>query len=113
MHPEYPSEADIKAIEEFKGKPLDLASLVCTTWKYEDYAKMTHRNGKTYLRLATGGWSGNEEVIYALQGTMFWAVYWHRSTRGGLYEFIIEDESNFVADWGKIIKKEVKKDESR
>lgn len=39
-------------------------------------------------RVTTGGWSGCEEVIHALQlNTMFWVMCWVSSTRGGLHFF--------------------------
>jgi hypothetical protein len=44
------------------------------------------------LRLATGGWSGNEDIVCSLQDTnenMFWACFWEKSKRGGLYIFRI------------------------
>lgn len=41
-----------------------------------------------YLRLATGGWSGNEDVIAALRDNRFiWYQSWCLSARGGLYIF--------------------------
>jgi hypothetical protein len=41
-----------------------------------------------YLRLATGGWSGNEDLIGAMmENTMLWALTWRLSARGGLYIF--------------------------
>ena len=39
------------------------------------------------LHLATGGWSGNEDVISALMESPFWAQGWQSSHRGGLYVF--------------------------
>jgi len=37
---------------------------------------------------ATGGWSGNEDVIAALQqNTVLWLFSWSASVRGGYYEF--------------------------
>ena len=41
------------------------------------------------LFLATGGWSGNEDIISALQKTMFWMIFWEKSERGGAYYFRI------------------------
>jgi hypothetical protein len=47
----------------------------------------------TALRIATGGWSGNETVISAMKKTVFWSVFWRASVCGGL--FILDaDKSN-------------------
>lgn len=38
------------------------------------------------IRLATGGWSGNESLIHALQANrVAWLVLWQLSAKGGLY----------------------------
>lgn len=41
------------------------------------------------LELHTGGWSGNEEIICALQKSQFWFFWWESSRRGGHYYFEI------------------------
>ncbi len=49
--------------------------------------------GKRVLRFEyhTGGWSGNEDVINALErNPLFFALYWKKSTRGGHYYFRID-----------------------
>ena len=47
--------------------------------------------GKKVLRLElhTAGWSGNEEIIRALQKSLFWTFYWQKTYRGGHYYFKI------------------------
>lgn len=47
----------------------------------------------TAVRIATGGWSGNEMVIYTMQKTTFWSVLWQASVCGGLY----------ILDYDKVI----------
>jgi len=37
------------------------------------------------LRIATGGWSGNESVIQQMEKTIFWSICWRASVSGGLY----------------------------
>ena len=38
--------------------------------------------------MATGGWSGNESIIYAMrENYVLWATLWESSHRGGLEVF--------------------------
>lgn len=44
--------------------------------------------GRKYVRLATGGWSGNESLIYALrENPVVWSCCWRLSACGGLHIF--------------------------
>lgn len=45
------------------------------------------QKGEAYF-ISTGGWSGNEDVIYAMMDNhMFWGMFWNQSRRGGHYIF--------------------------
>lgn len=89
----YPEEHELKKIEEwdyhdFRG----LMEYVEELWKYADYGYW--KRGRKYYRISTGGWSGNESIIYALkQNRMFWACCWVSSKRGGHYIFEISKEA--------------------
>ncbi len=82
----YPEECELKEIREwdyhdFKG----LMEYVEGLWRYADWGFRAKR--KVY-RLSTGGWSGNESIIGALQeNLMFWSVCWWKAQRGGHYVF--------------------------
>ena len=86
----YPTDEELLKIREWKvDKNFDIHELMdyaYSLWRYQDenYFK---RIGNSY-RLVTGGWSGNEDVIKALQNNlMFWLMYWESSDRGGLHTF--------------------------
>lgn len=42
-----------------------------------------------WVKVITGGWSENEEIVDALGQSMFWMCFWERSERGGLHLFKI------------------------
>lgn len=95
MSENYPSKADLQRIKkwpfsDYKG----LAVFICTIWNWGDTMAVLKRkrDGNLVLRLATGGWSGNEEIIATLMKTPFWFVCWQMSQRGGLYVFEIPKE---------------------
>jgi hypothetical protein len=59
-------------------------------WREEDTKDLY---GITTIRynISTGGWSGNESLIYALEeNTVFWMMNWFQSRRGGHYIFKVK-----------------------
>jgi hypothetical protein len=92
----YPGEEDIKKIKEWPLKTWqdyrDLANFVMRIWEYPDYATL---KGRT-LRLVTGGWSGNESIIGAIERNRnFSLVCWEMSRRGGLHIYKLPLKSFF------------------
>lgn len=89
MEDNYPEEEELEKIknwphEDDYGKLLEYCM---SLWTFKDYA--TKRGGN--YRFATGGWSGNESVIYALEDNkIFWMSCWESSSRGGLYKFKLQ-----------------------
>jgi hypothetical protein len=85
--PNYPSQEQIAAIiawpySDYKG----LLEFCKSIWHWSDWA--TSR-GNSY-RFATGGWSGNEDIIDAMQQNhIFWMECRESSHRGGLFKFKI------------------------
>jgi len=92
----YPTEEELKTIREWrwienrKSLPDLLEYIEDCWWVSERHFICT---GKKVLRLTlhTGGWSGNEEIIAALQENVdhFWSCFWEKSVRGGHYDFRI------------------------
>lgn len=54
-------------------------------WK-DDEHDFTHEPVRK-LYISTAGWSGNEEVIQAIQSNWQLMMYWEQSRRGGHYIF--------------------------
>lgn len=83
---DYPDDDEIQRIKDWPLEDvMGLIEFVQSIWQWSDYAK---RNGDK-LELHTGGWSGNEKIVDALMGTMFWMMCWESSRRGGHYYFEI------------------------
>ena len=78
---DYPEEHELKLIAEWPHD--DWAALleyVRERWTYQDRWTV----GGDKLFVSTGGWSGNEDLIRALQqNRVFWAICWEQSRRGG------------------------------
>lgn len=91
----YPTEKSLEAIKEFPwDRPVDLMDMVeYMWWNSGTLFVKTKEPGKTVYTLHTGGWSGNEDIIDALKSnSMFWALCWVSSRRGGHFEFEITDK---------------------
>ena len=82
----YPTEEFLKQIAEAQytvgfEKIIDFALLGHTYENYWDKAR--DEDGITY-EISTGGWSGNEDIVRALQkNTLLWSMCWESSRRGG------------------------------
>ncbi len=83
----YPTEDTLTTIATWPASQLDnLVPFVCEAWSYPDHA--VHDKAKATLYLSTGGWSGNESIITALEKNLvFWGMCWFKSQRGGHYWF--------------------------
>ena len=83
----YPTKKELKIIEtwDIVEKPVpDLLEHIRSCWNWADTRFVL--NGKRVLKLylSTGGWSGNENIINALQeNKLFWMMFWEKSQRGG------------------------------
>jgi len=85
----YPTDATLDVIRNWPpDDPVGLFDYVQPIWRYSDCGYWKQR-GDIY-RISTGGWSGNEDIISAMQGNyVFWGLNWMNSCRGGHYTFKI------------------------
>ena len=87
MNSEYPTEEQLEKITawpalEFYG----LMEYIKPIWMYADSNYWTKENGEYHI--STGGWSGNEEIIEAMQQNyIWWATFWQSAERGGHFKF--------------------------
>ena len=90
----YPTEETLEAITTWpirsNSNIAELLAFVDAAWHYKPFAIRTNGEGRErYIYCATGGWSGNESIIGALEeNRMFWALCWLESQRGGGYKFL-------------------------
>ncbi len=100
----YPTEATLAAVREWVISGFAacdaLLRFVQRAWNWPDlfvrlaYRKRPWRGGQLNRRwlVSTGGWSGNESLIGALEdNTLFWLLCWEKSERGGHYEFRVPE----------------------
>jgi len=90
----YPTDETLECIKTWPfGEYPSLMQYVTDAWS--DYGWFEQTGGhfdpmedETPWACATGGWSGNESIIGALQDNFaFWMTCWECSARGGYYEF--------------------------
>lgn len=103
----YPTAAAIEVIERWAfGDKNGLFDFVAGIWWMpefgwrEERAPHAYREGRQVQRymLSTGGWSGNESIIRAMENNKWflWTTTWRESRAGGHYVFEIEDEESEV-----------------
>lgn len=85
MSGRYPSEEELERVRSWSVDDVEgLFEFVREIWNWPEMASM--EGGM--LRLATGGWSGNEDIVEAMRGNWrFWVMCWQSSHRGGLHWF--------------------------
>jgi hypothetical protein len=87
----YPTDEALDRISTFTGTAEEMAGYIQSLMHngratLEDFVDDYGRPEKR-LTLVTGGWSGCESVIGALQGTMFHLMFWESSFRGGKHTY--------------------------
>jgi len=87
MTASYPTKVELKKIKNWSWREFkDLLVYVKDRWQYAEAGYWKQR-GRRYW-LSTAGWSGNEDIVAALQmNLVFWAMCWRSSRRGGHHVF--------------------------
>ena len=85
---EYPSNETLDAVKAWNWNDCTgLFEFVKQAWWMPDWG---WREVDGELHVSTGGWSGNEDLIEAMQANvMVWSLCWVQSRRGGHYVFEI------------------------
>lgn len=93
----YPTEQTLSIIRDWPVENFymvrDLHSYCRDAWHWGESMwgnrRGETRNGEKWIAASTGGWSGNELIIGALEENLiFWTLSWLESSRGGHYKFI-------------------------
>lgn len=82
----YPTKKELKQIRNWPHTDFPgLMRFIEGIWHWPDWG--WSQDGEHFY-LSTGGWSGNEDIIEAMQAnTVFWTICWVSSRRGGHYVF--------------------------
>lgn len=85
--PEYPTEEQLQKIKDWDAANFHgLLAYIKPLWAFDSWG--WSQDGERY-NISTGGWSGNEDIIGAMQSNqIWWMMYWQQSARGGHYIFI-------------------------
>jgi hypothetical protein len=88
----YPSEETLQRIRDYKVMSHADAKVLLDSiepiWEFGEWGWRWIGNE---LHLSTGGWSGNESIISALEAAdFFWPLCWVQHRRGGHYIFEIK-----------------------
>ena len=86
----YPTDDSLEQVKAYNGSHQRLMSEIA--YYFGKHGSCEFEGGigrkKTIWKVSTGGWSGCEDLIGALQeNTIFWMMCWVSSRRGGHFEF--------------------------
>lgn len=94
MSGEYPTDDELAQIKGWDMKdPLGWFAFIRSVWWMPEWGWSEGKNedGDARFEISTGGWSGNEDIIGAMEGTLLWFFTWMSSRRGGHYVFEVPD----------------------
>lgn len=89
----YPTEESLKAIEDWDviGDGIGMFDAIARIWQYGSWGwrEREDRDGSRHYEVSTGGWSGNEEILQALEKNFAMSFFMESHKRGGHYHFVI------------------------
>lgn len=84
----YPTEETLEAIEKWPILEYrEWFDFIEEAWEWPNYFV---RDGNQ-IDISTCGWSGNEDIINAMENNVNWIMTWFQSRRGGHYIFKIPE----------------------
>ena len=90
---DYPTDKQLRAIRNWTGTFRELWDYVTASWHWPEWGvKVKQGIEDDELELHTGGWSGNEEIIQALERSKskFFFFFHTKWERGGHYYFEVK-----------------------
>lgn len=91
----YPTKEALDKIENWSyNDPRGWFKFIENIWHLRSWgwAEDYNENGKYEYNISTAGWSGNEDIIRAMQENKnLWYFSWVQSRRGGHYIFEVEE----------------------
>lgn len=103
----YPTEEALNYLKAFRGTGSEMVEYIRSLMnngdsRVDDFVD-SYGLREQRLTLWTRGWSGCEEVIAALRGTMFQLMSWESSHRGGMHTFVLNpDKLAMTMPWGDL-----------
>jgi hypothetical protein len=92
----YPTEEALDLIEKWHyNDPRGWFRFIANIWYLRSWGWAEDRteNDKYEYTISTAGWSGNEDIIRAMQqNNILWSTTWVQSRRGGHYVFEVNHE---------------------
>ncbi len=85
----YPTEACLKRVRAWDPMDFDgLARFLCEIWYWPELIKLgpAPKDGRMQLRMSTGGWSGNEDLVEAIP-PQWHGMYFESHRRGDHWVF--------------------------
>lgn len=102
----YPTDEGLHFLRTFTGSAHQLVehlSEAMSTYGGVWVERVTDDYGRAVreVSVATGGWSGNEDIIGHMRRSFFWFAYWQTSRRGGGYTFRVPEDrwDQPMIDW--------------